>query len=287
MGLFRWLRRPASITVQHTDIDIDRLDHSMQLLRTTTAEVSEAAISAAKVLEDQLHDAELRFNSTIDHIADLVIVKDRSGRWKKLNKVGQDVFGWYHGEFFDHTDNELAVLFPRFEDTMEICRRTDNAAWECKKPYRAEETVPNGNDVRVFDVVKTPVFNDDGTPKELIVVGRDVTEIRDKQRRTKACFQALNSASDVIAIVDANCRVFFCNDRFTEAFHIKDYNSCVDQKLEDIVGPINPKMWSTVQKNKNWSGTFNEYDLSVFPMMNGQPKPIYHVCTFKKLQTDK
>ncbi len=284
MGILsRWLKRPTAPEVCTTHIDIAKLDRSMFMLRTTTEEVSQAAVKAAKVLEERLHDAELRFHSTVDHITDLVIVKDGDGRWKTLNRIGQDVFGWHHGEFFNKTDLELSVEFPQFRDTLLVCKKTDDATWEHRKSYRTEECVPNGTSKFIFDVIKTPVFNDDGTPKELIVIGRDVTEIRERQRRTKACFQALNSASDVIAIVDHNCRIFFCNDRFIDAFNITSYNSVVGEKLDDVVGELNPKMWSTVQKNKSWKGEFQEYQLNVFPMMNGEPKPIYHVCTFKKL----
>lgn len=283
MGIFsRLLPRPIVPEVCATKIDLDRLDRSMFMLRTTTEEVSNAAVQAAKVLEAQLHDAELRFNSTVDHITDLVIIKDGSGRWKMLNKIGQDVFGWHHGEFFNKTDSELADEFPSYRDTLLVCKKTDLHAWDMRSSYRVEETVPKGSGSYIFDVIKTPVFNDDGSPKELIVIGRDVTEIRDRQRRTKACFQALNSASDVIAIIDHNCRIFFCNDRFIEAFKVSSYNNVVGERLEDVVGEVDQKMWKTVQKNKTWKGSFHEYNLTVFPMMNGEPKPIFHVCTFKK-----
>lgn len=282
--MFKWLRRPAPVTIQPAQIDVSQLDHSMNLLRSTAEEVSQAAVCAAKTLEEQLQFAELRFNSTIDHITDLVIVKDHAGRWKKLNKIGQEAFGWWHGEFYDKTDAELAQTFPHFKPTLDQCQLTDKQTWECRKSYRIEETIPDGVHYRVFDVVKTPVFNDDGTPKELIVIGRDVTEIREKQRRTKACFHALNSASDVIAIVDKQFNIFFCNDKFTEAFGLHDYNTCVGKPLENVVGKnVSKSMWKTVQQNKTWTGKFDNYQLTVLPMMNGEPKPIYYVCTFKAI----
>lgn len=256
----------------------------MNMLRSTTEEVSYAAVCAAKALEDQLHHVELRFNSTIDHLADLVLIKDGEGRWKTLNKAGQEVFKFHHGEFFDKTDVEISEEFSVFKESLEICSRTDQLAWDLKRPYRVEEMkIPNGSSYYTFDVVKTPVFDESGNPKEMVIVGRDVTEIREKQRRTKACFHALNSASDVIAIIDNHCRIFFCNDRFVEQFGVGDYNDCIDRKLEEVIGEIDPDMWATVQTNKSWTGEFQDYKLSVLPMMNGQPKPIYHVCTFKLL----
>lgn len=111
-------------------------------------------------------------------------------------------------------------------------------------------------------------------------------ELQSQIQRTKACYQALNSASDVITIVDREHRIFFCNDMFIEAFKVTDYKSCVGQLVEDVVGVFPTKMWNTVKKNKLWKGVFNQYDVSVLPIMNGEPQPIYYTCTFKKL-TDK
>lgn len=281
-SMFRAFRRPAP-EPEACHVDTVRLDESLHLLRTTTLELSEAAVSAAKALEEQLQDSEFRFLSTIDSITDIVIIKDADGRWKTLNKLGQTVFNWLHGEFYDKTDEQLGQEFPHFKDTMLLCAKTDKAAWDAKKSYRTEESVPDGVGEYVFDVVKTPRFNPDGSRKELIVIGRDVTEIREKQRRTKACFQALNSASDMIAIVDTNFRIFFCNDKFLDQLHIVDYKDVVGERLDDITPHIKEfdDMWKTVQTNQTWQGICGDYRLNVLPMMNGAPKPIYYVCTFK------
>jgi PAS domain S-box-containing protein len=276
--------RPATASTHvKSTIDTCRLDNSLTLLRTTTLELSEAAVSAASVLQDRLKDSEFRFNSTIDHITDLVIIKDGDGRWKTMNHLGQEVFGWLHGEFYDKTDDELAKEFPRFKDTMALCTKTDNIAWETNMSHRAEECVPSCSKNYLFDVIKTPVFHPDGTRKELIVIGRDVTEIREKQQRTKACFQALNSASDMIVIADTAGRIFFCNDKFVERLNLTSYNEVVGERMQDVVPAISnvDEMWSAVESNRAWEGTSGNFTLNILPVMNGAPKPIYYVCTLK------
>jgi PAS domain S-box-containing protein len=275
--------KPATPALINSTIDTCRLDSSLTLLRTTTIELSEAAVSAASVLQDRLRDSEFRFNSTIDHITDLVIIKDGDGKWKTMNRLGQEVFGWLHGEFYDKTDDQLAEEFPRFKDTMALCTKTDNIAWETSLSHRAEERVPSCSKDYLFDVIKTPVFHSDGTRKELIVIGRDVTEIREKQQRTKACFQALNSASDMIVIVDTSRRVFFCNDEFVERLNLTSYNDVVGERMQDVVPTISnvDEMWNTVESNQVWGGTAGSFTLNILPVMNGAPKPIYYVCTLK------
>lgn len=269
----------------HIELEKGRLESSLQLLKQTTNEVSSAAVNAAIVLERRLRDTEYRFFSTIDTIDDLVIIKDGEGRWKTLNKVGQDLLGWHHGEYYDKTDIELIQLFPKFKDTLITCIETDTAAWELRQSNRVEEYILCGDKYRILDMIKTPVFRDDGSRKELIIVGRDMTELVEKQRRTKACFHALNSASDGIVIIDAKARIVFSNDEFNRQFGIEEYKNILNKKMIDVLPWLvkYDDIWQHARNNNSIKIATEEVgDILVMPMMNGLPKPIYFICTFKK-----
>ena len=270
---------------QHIELEKDRLEGSLQLLKKTTDEVSIAAVNAAIVLEQRLRDTEHRFYSTIDTIDDLIIVKDGDGRWKTLNKVGQELFGWYHGEYYNKTDHELIALFPQMKDTLSKCILTDDAAWNLGRSNRVEEYITFGNSNKILDVIKTSVFNRDGTRKELIIVGRDMTEIIEQQRRMKTCFHAMNSASDGIVIIDSKARIVFSNDEFNRRFGINDYEKILNKKMIDVLPWLvkYDDIWQQARKNKSIKiATEEAGDILVMPMMNGLPKPIYFICTFKK-----
>ena len=133
-------------------------------------------------------------------------------------------------------------------------------------------------------MIKTPVFHDDGSRKELIIVGRDMTELVEKQRRTKACFHALNSASDGIVIIDAKARIVFSNDEFNRRFGIEEYKNILNEKMIDVL-PWLAKyddIWQHARNNNSIRIVTEEAgDILVMPMMNGLPKPIYFICTFK------
>lgn len=269
----------------HIELEKCRLESSLQLLKQTTNEVSSAAVNAAIVLERRLRDTEYRFFSTIDTIDDLVIIKDGEGRWKTLNKVGQDLLGWHHGEYYDKTDIELIQLFPKFKDTLITCIETDTAAWELRQSNRVEEYILCGDKYRILDMIKTPVFHDDGSRKELIIIGRDMTELVEKQRRTKACFHALNSASDGIVIIDAKARIVFSNDEFNRRFGIEEYKTILNKKMIDVLPWLTKydDIWQHARNNQSIKIATEEVDdILVMPMMNGLPKPIYFICTFKK-----
>jgi PAS domain S-box-containing protein len=270
---------------QHIELEKDRLEASLQLLKKTTDEVSIAAVNAAIVLEQRLRDTEHRFYSTIDTIDDLVIIKDGDGRWKTVNKIGQELFGWYHGEHYNKTDRELIALFPQMKDTLSKCILTDDAAWDLGRSNRGEEYITFGNSYRILDVIKTPVFNADGTRKELIIIGRDMTEIIEKQRRNKACFHAMNSVSDGIVIIDSKARIVFSNDEFNRRFGINDYEKILNKKMIDVLPWLTKydDIWQHARNNDSIKiATEEAGDILVMPMMNGLPKPIYFICTFKK-----
>lgn len=276
------LPKISEINFEH---EKSRLEGSLDLLKQTTDEVSTAAINAAIVLEGQLRDTEYRFYSTINTIDDLVIIKDAEGRWKTLNKMGQELFGWSHDEYYMKTDSELIDLFPHYKPTLSNCIITDQLAWNIRKSVRGEEYVPYGDTYRTIDVIKTPVFNVDGSRKELIIVGRDMTDILEKQRRNKACFHALNSASEGIAIIDYKARIVFSNDEFNSRFLIKDHQSIINKKIIDFLPWLQKydELWQQARKNKCIKiATEEAGDILVMPMMNGHPKPIYYICTFKK-----
>lgn len=264
-------------------IDVSHLDTSLELLKTATSDVSAAAASAAETL-NRLQETEHRFLSTIDSIDDLVIIKDADGRWVLLNKWGQELYQWHHGEFYMKTDLQLAEMYPTLRSSLMTCHETDEQAWQAQSSHRTSETVPQGATTYYLDVIKTPVFNPDGTRKELIVVGRDVTAIAEKNKRTKACFHALNAASDVIFIIDGNGKMYFCNDPFLQAFNLASYEGVIGKPVDQILPDLGQytDMWERTRSNRIWEGRYREnYNATVLPVMNGLPKPIYYVCTLK------
>lgn len=189
------------------------------------------------------------------------------------------------GPHIDKTDEELMLLCPHLAGSLKTCMETDQKAWGLGRSSRSEEHVPFGCSTKIFDIIKTPVFYEDGTPKELIIVGRDMTETVEKQRRTKACFQAMNSASDGIVIVNNNDRIIFSNDSFNRRFEIDNYNNILNHRIDHILPWLNHYgQWHHAKENQPVNLMTKEAGgILITPMMNGAPKPIYCVFTFKDL----
>lgn len=274
--------QPISPAIRH---ERSKLEQSAELLRQTTLDVTCVATNAALALEKHLKHYQYRFFQTIDSIDDLVVIKDGDGRWLMVNTFGQDLFGWKHGEYLHKTNDELAQEFPYLKDALLVSNKSDTKAWETGRSIRNEVHIPYGNSEKIFDIVKTPSYNDDGSRRELIVIGRDMTELLERQRRTKACFHAMNTASEGIVIIDSKARIIFSNDEFNRKFGIKDYESILNERLVDVLPWLTKydDVWQHARMNKSIKiATEESGDILVVPMMNGLPKPIYFICTFKK-----
>ncbi len=268
------------------DDHIEKVDSSFQLLRDATNQVAQAAIEASKNLEQRLIDIEYRFFSTIDAIEDFVIIKDGEGRWKTVNRAGQMLFKWIHGEYYDFTNEQLAEKYVIYSETLTKCSETDEVAWMSKKSSRSKECIPYGTEgYKWFDILKTPVFDEHGNRKDLITIGRDITEEIEKQRRMNAAFIALNSINDIIVILDFRAHIYFCNDAFLHQFGIDSYESVVGKHICNHL-PIAKydEGWEIISSNREWTCDCMDESLEmhITPMMNGVSYPIYYICSIRK-----
>ena len=275
--------------VESHELDIERLDASLDLLKMTTLEVSEAAVCAAKVLGSRLNDSIHRFYSTIDAVDDLIQTKDDQGRWTAINTYGQNLFGFFNREYVGKSSDELALEVSDLQEWFEKDYETDEIAWKTKKPYRFEAQIPYVDDYEYFDFIKTPIFDKDGYRKEMITIARNITATKEKDRRTKACFFALNSASDPIIILDSFGRIHFANDEFLRRFGFENYCQVLDKFLTDIIPDFTdyPSVWDIVKSNHPWCGNLNEWHMNILPVMNSVSYPIYYICTIKPINNCK
>lgn len=275
-------KRPSLPDVNIPEVDTTKLDRSLDLLKSTTQELSEAAVCTANALQERLRDAENRFYSTIDSVDDLVQIKDGEGRWRVLNGTGQDLFNVTPDDYFTKTDSDVIGIRPELTDVLCQCMVTDKEAWLNGSATRSEEIVPYHGRLRYFDVIKTPVFNDDGSRRELIIIGREITHEKERQSRIKACFSAINSASDIIFILDKNGNIFFINDMFINDFALESYEQAVGKHVTETLNiPKFNTIWKKVSSNKLWEGTYEGSPMSIMPMMNGADFPVYYICTIK------
>lgn len=134
-------------------------------------------VGGRKMIEDELRKKKELLDTIVNTIPDIICLKDGEGRWLLANQYDLDLFALTGVDYVGKTDAELAPYSRFYRDAFLACMDTDNQAWARKTPSRGEELIPRPDgQEKVFDIVKIPLFNPDGSRHALVVAGRDITE---------------------------------------------------------------------------------------------------------------
>ena len=144
-----------------------------------------------------------RLQILINATPDIICFKDSTGKWLEANVSTKKLFRLKGNEFFLKSDEQLKKMVPELADVFEQCISTDQEAWEKKQRVETEEVIPlPDGTLRVFDVIKTPVFDETGARKGIVVLGRDITnrkKTEEKLRESEERFRTVAThANDII-----------------------------------------------------------------------------------------
>ncbi|NMB77958.1 MAG: PAS domain S-box protein [Methanomicrobiales archaeon] len=136
-------------------------------------------ITERKRADAELHKREEQLHTLINALPDIVCFKDGEGRWLEANRFDLDLFQISGVDYCGKKDAELALFSPFYRDAFLACEGSDEITWKQGSISRGEETIPRPDGTtKTFDIIKVPLFNEDGSRRGLVVVGRDVTERR-------------------------------------------------------------------------------------------------------------
>lgn len=146
-------------------------------------------ITARMLSARALAESEERLRTLINAMPDFVCFKDGQGRWLEANTFTQRLFRLGPAEYLGRTDRELARDLPGFRGTFIESAISDDLAWHAARMYRGEQAILDlDNTPRMFDIIKVPLFQADGSRRGIVTVGRDIT----KQRETSAALAKFN-----------------------------------------------------------------------------------------------
>ncbi|MGX4642668.1 EAL domain-containing protein [Massilia sp. SYSU DXS3249] len=130
-----------------------------------------------RTIELEREKAQLR--SLVENSPDLVWLKDRTGVYLACNVQAARLFGKPAPDIVGRRDDELfdATAALRFQ-------LSDAAALRAGRPVTTEEieALPGAGGTRVFETIKTPVTQPDGTVIGVLGVARDITERRQQEQ---------------------------------------------------------------------------------------------------------
>ncbi|MDF9296498.1 ATP-binding protein [Geobacillus stearothermophilus] len=126
---------------------------------------------------EKAEEKEQQLLTLINSMPDFVCFKDSEGRWLRVNDFGRRLYHLEHIDYVGKTDRELGELVPFFKDAFEQCIESDREAWKSGTLTRREESFETlDGERKTFDVIKVPLFEDNGMRKGLLTIGRDITQ---------------------------------------------------------------------------------------------------------------
>ena len=179
------------------------------------AELADDTARAWHGLEESAAFARTRENleTLVEAIPDAVFFKDGAGRWQVANSSAQQLFRTDQRAWQGRTDQEMAGDIPDLQPVHEACIVSDEKAWAARQAILMEERIVDaGGGWHEIEVLKVPLFHEDGRRKGLVIVGRDVTETRKFQKALRLSELMASSSRDIILrvrredgrILDAN-----------------------------------------------------------------------------------
>ncbi|WP_018393655.1 PAS domain S-box protein [Bacillus sp. 37MA] len=136
-------------------------------------------ITEHKRMEEALKESEKRLRTLINAMPDVVLFKDGEGRWLEANDYAISCFQFENVPYQGKKDSELAAYNEFYRDTLSCCEKSDQKTWENGCVTRSEEVIPQSDSKSIiFDVIKVPIFYPDGRRKALVIIGRDITELK-------------------------------------------------------------------------------------------------------------
>ncbi|MGB3514324.1 MAG: PAS domain S-box protein [Microcoleaceae cyanobacterium] len=141
-------------------------------------------IREAKKIEKNLRELveiykknSLQLQTLINAMPDIVCFKDGTGRWLEANKSMLELFELEKVDYRGKSDIQLAETNSYYREAFLNCDKSDKEAWKKRILSRGEEIIikPDGNQ-KIYDVIKVPLFYEDGQRNGIVVLGRDITE---------------------------------------------------------------------------------------------------------------
>lgn len=137
--------------------------------------------------KEAIEESENLLSTLINASPDIICFKDGKGRWLLANDADLKLFNLEDVAYKGKTDLELAASTPFFKNAFTTCSVSDEKAWQAQTITKNEEIIPQANgSSKIFEVIKVPLFHNDGTRKGLIVLGRDISERKTTEMELKA-----------------------------------------------------------------------------------------------------
>lgn len=184
-------------------------------------------ITLRKRAEDKLKETNKKLQTLIQAIPDVVYFKDAQFRHLEVNKAFEEFLGIKREDILGKTNKEL---YPPF--LFEHCQKADEELLRSGKIIdHLEERFKLENGKNIFlETTKVPLYDDQGTPKGLVGLTRDITgrkRAEEERQRLNAQLKQKNEELERIIYVTSH-------DLRTPLLNIDGYSKEIGKFLKEL-----------------------------------------------------
>jgi PAS domain S-box-containing protein len=232
------LRKDGSRFPVNVDITVIKNEYDEILYRIANIR----DITEQKEIANALKKSEEAFRAMVENSPDVIMRYDRECRRTYINPLGLLLMGKPEDELLGKTPREFSPL-PNLE---EFEKAFDTVVTESKEvKIEGEFVIPNG-ERRWGEQRIVPELNQDGEVVSVLVIGRDITELRKAHRELLFKNFAMETINEAIFLVDNTGKLKYVNQGACKALgYTKEELLLLD------VGDIDPD-WPTYRWGEHW-----------------------------------
>ncbi|MEG4168427.1 MULTISPECIES: PAS domain S-box protein [unclassified Microcoleus] len=263
------LRVENLLARRRQSLEIHRLQETIKEQTFTESLLKESLQTANENLQREIAkraevETALRENSYLDSLInampDIVCFKDGEGRWQEANQAILEVFELEKIDYRGLKDSQLGELSSFYREALQACEVSDREAWEKGELSRGEEVILRSNGtVKIYDVIKVPVFHPDGRRKSIVILGRDITEHKQTRDELVRLASIVESSDDGIVGKTLAGTIQSWN-----AGAEKIYGYCAaeikGQSIEILAIPERPKEMPQILENIRAGASIDHYE---------------------------
>ena len=181
-----------------------------------------------------MSDRELQ--SILDNSTAVVQVKDLSGRYVRINRRFEEIFGLDRSQILGKTDHDL---FPK--EIADRFRTNDVEVAETGRPLQFEEIAPQQDGPHDYLSVKFPLFDDSGVVYATAGIFTDISDRKQAERKlrdSEQLFRSIFENNQVgISFFNIDGHAIFTNRAFQEMLGYTEKELSHLKKWDEIIHP--------------------------------------------------
>ncbi|MBU3160938.1 histidine kinase [Clostridium frigoris] len=151
-------------------------------------------INKRRHAERLLSESESLLNTLINSTTNIIYFKSAQGKFLDMNNAILTLLNIDKKDCKNRNIDELTNISVEAKDVLESWSNKDEEALKTGTVFRSEEVVQDEreNINKIYDTLRIPLFNDDGTYKGLILLGFNITDYKDNEQNEKMIIELMN-----------------------------------------------------------------------------------------------